>query len=178
MFGSGFSWLTQAVNLHNDYIIRNVWLFTVRTCIDGGIVCRGLHWSFKPLECIGLSTCAGLYIGGGRCLAEPSDHELWISQLITVYTILAGQICTITVYNASLCTVQWYTVLHNATQWYTVLLHNATQLICDRWLNHWWVIPPSPQFSHSLDLTLERCFTNETGANTFGNLLLAPQIPS
>ena len=99
-------------------------IYSAYTCIDGGIVledCICIVLCFKPFECIGLSTWAGLYIGGWRCLAEPSDHELWISQLITVYTIL----CIMLLY--SLCNdIRCYTMLHNATRCYT-MLHNATQ---------------------------------------------------
>ena len=124
-------------------------IYSAYTCIDGGIVledCICIVLCFKPFECIGLSTWAGLYIGGWRCLAEPSDHELWISQLITVYTILCTMLlCAL--YNDIRC----YTMLHNGTLCCYTMLPNwsvITDSITDGsfllrpsshtlWISHW-----------------------------------------
>ena len=118
----------------------------------------------------------GLCIGWGRCLAPPSDHELWISQLITDFTMLCyTMICDILwysmLYNAIQCytricnAIKYYTMLYNAIRWYTMthnaLIYNTIQCYStDHWLNHRWVIPPMPQFTHSPDLTLERNLTS------------------
>lgn len=84
-----------------------------------------------------------------RAVNQSTDH--WLHKAVQCNTML---------HNTIQCNTILLNWLHNAIQWYTMQYNTMQCYSTDHWLNHRWVIPPlMPQFTHSLDLKLERSHT-------------------